>query len=122
MSTEVLSQLQYYKIGKTLRLDFNFVNRLYEANQKEYDARYNESNYIESLDKDFYFNNSLEVIEFINSDDLENIEKSNETINGLLRSIRYNSLSEIKNKKDEIKLNDLILRTDKKIILSEDLK
>ena len=113
MSTQVISQIEYYKIGKTLRLDYNFINRLYEANQKEYDSRYNESNNIESLDKELYNNNSLEVITEINTKEIEQIS---ETINGILRSIRYNSESEL-NQMDLTCLDQLIIRTDVKEVL-----
>lgn len=77
MSVIVLDEIDFYQIGKTLKLKFDFLNRLYQANQKAYDITYKLIQPIESLDKIEYQNN--------------NIVLDKTRLNYKLRSLRYNT-------------------------------
>lgn len=77
MSVIVLDEIEFYEIGKSLNLKFDFLNRLYHANQKAYDITYNLDQPIESLNK----------IEYENNDRVLDQTR----LNHKLRSIRYNT-------------------------------
>lgn len=107
MSVDILDPIDYYKIGKTLKLKLDFINRLYEANQRAYDLSYKESNEIEILDKELYNKNDFELIE------------DNKRLHSKLRRIRYNCFTnngkQIINDNDYLTLDSLIQMTDYEI-------
>lgn len=77
MSVIVLDQLEYFQIAKSLKLNYDFTNRLYEANQNAYDSSYNLVQEIECLDRNTFYNNNYDSID-------------QDQLNKLIKSIRYN--------------------------------
>ena len=94
MSVQVLDQLEYFQIAKSLKLNYDFTNRLYEANQNAYDSSYNLDQEIECLDSFTFYNNNYDSIK-------------QDRINYLIRKIRYN----IYPNDSETILNDSDLKT-----------
>lgn len=112
MSVQVFDKIIYYKIGKTLKLNYDFLNRIYEANQNAYDSSYNLDQEIESLNQSDYNQ--------INFDKIDSSSLSN-----LLLQIKYNlypnDSDTILNKSDLEKLDLLIYISKVNKQTSEDL-
>jgi radical SAM superfamily enzyme YgiQ (UPF0313 family) len=99
LSVIVLDHIEYYKIGKTLKLNYDFINRLYEGNQNAYDQSYNLDQEIESIDHYTFDHNNYDRID------------PNE-LNYLLRKIRYNIYPNDSNtivKDSDLKKLDLLI-------------
>lgn len=77
MSVIVLDHIEYYKIGKSLKLNYDFINRLNEGNQNAYDQSYNLDQEIDPLDRFVYDHNNYDRID-------------PSELNYLLKQIRYN--------------------------------
>jgi len=106
MSVQVLDQLDYFQLAKSLKLNYDFTNRLFEANQKAYDISYNLIQEIESLDQNTFDHNEFRST--LNQDEL----------NKLIRKIRYNiypnDQESILNKSDLKTLDLLVFITQEK--------
>jgi len=111
MSVQVLDQIEYFQIAKSLKLNYDFTNRLFEANQKAYDISYNLIQEIESLDRSTFNNNNYDSIDPTK-------------LNYLIRKIRYNiypnDQESILNKSD-LKTLDLLVFITQEKKPSEDL-